>query len=253
MTYSAMPPEVPIRSKQDSYLRKEFMGQSWATSPIGNIITSQYTFNAFVTSLREHLQLANEIKLASQNTERSFDTRAERTLFQQYGRHPKSVQKYPMIQAKNPHKRDTQMSFEESRKRSLCHKCGDHWKPGHRCRPGSIRKFFHERMRKGESAVHLMSDMVLNMEGELSYLDDNPPQSTPSVGEKEPVESKTMHSQPDYDLQLFEDLTSSVVDSSVEGADGEWFTNHLSAHMSSNFDHGSPHPLPLDFQEGDKE
>ncbi|PXF40715.1 hypothetical protein BWQ96_09548 [Gracilariopsis chorda] len=39
------------------YLRDAFRGLSWAKLPIGNIVPSNYTFNGFITALREGLQL----------------------------------------------------------------------------------------------------------------------------------------------------------------------------------------------------
>ena len=48
-------PQFRSDANKITYLRKAVMGFSWAMTPIGNIITAKYTFNGFVTALREHL------------------------------------------------------------------------------------------------------------------------------------------------------------------------------------------------------
>ena len=74
-------------------LRKAVMGFSWAMTPIGNIITAKYKFNGFATALREYLQLDSEVKMSSISAAGSNFVK-DGTYHQQYGRHPKFVQKY---------------------------------------------------------------------------------------------------------------------------------------------------------------
>ena len=62
-------------------------------TPIGNIITAIYTFNGFVTALREHIQLESEVKMSSISAAGSKFVK-DGTYHQQYGRHPKFFQKY---------------------------------------------------------------------------------------------------------------------------------------------------------------
>lgn len=70
-----------------NYLRKALIGFKWAMTPIRNIITAKYTFNGFVTALREHLQLDNELSSFS-SLHGVRQSPREGTFFQRYGRNP---------------------------------------------------------------------------------------------------------------------------------------------------------------------
>ena len=84
-------------------------------TPIGNIITAMYTFNGFVTALREHLQLESEVKMSSISAAGSNFVK-ECTYHQHYGRHPKFFQKYETSTRLKPNHRVPQSSdsFSES-------------------------------------------------------------------------------------------------------------------------------------------
>ena len=58
-------PQLRSDANKIHYLRKAVMGFSWAMTPIGNITTANYTFNSFVTALKEHIKLENELKTSS--------------------------------------------------------------------------------------------------------------------------------------------------------------------------------------------
>ena len=87
-------PQFRSGANKISYLRKAVLGFNWAMVPIGNIITAKYSFNSFVTALREHLQVENEVSLSNSSAVGSFKETLNGTFHQRYGRHPKQVRKY---------------------------------------------------------------------------------------------------------------------------------------------------------------
>ena len=48
----------------------------------------------------------------------------------------------------------------------VCLKCHEKWSRGHRCPPGSIRSNLRNRLKDGESAVHLVSLLAEALEDE---------------------------------------------------------------------------------------
>ena len=60
-------PQFRSDSNKINYLRKAVLGFKWAMTPVGNIVTARYSFNGFVTALREHLQLEAEVSQTTGN------------------------------------------------------------------------------------------------------------------------------------------------------------------------------------------
>ena len=172
---------------------------------------------------------------------------SEDTHYQQYGRPPKFVRKHNGPGRKGrfiPSRKKFTRSFEESRRRSECHKCGDHWRPGHRCRPGAIQDYVRERLKSGESSVHIVSDLVSGLEGELeeeveSQIEEEVEQETSNnVGE-----TTVRFTDTPSEVALFDSLTAKkeACDTRViEAIDKDWFTNRLSASLVQR--EGSQYP-----------
>ena len=111
-------------------------------------------------------------------------------------------------------------------------KCGDHWRPGHRRRPGAIQDYVRERLKSGESSVRIVSDLVSGLEGELE-------EEVESQTEEE-VEQETSNNERETtvrftdtpsEVALFDSLTArrETCDTRViEAVDKDWFTSHLS-------------------------
>ena len=103
------------------YLRKLVLGYEWAKVPISNTISSRYTFNWFITALRESIRLQNELHLVTP-TPNATQISSDEAHYQQYGRHPKFVRKHSgSRRSKRPPPRSTarrqfSRSFEESRR-----------------------------------------------------------------------------------------------------------------------------------------
>ena len=237
------PPHFRSEPHKITYLRNAVIGQQWSRTPISNIVTSHYTFNGFVTALRESMQLEEEIKSARSD---GLSTRPSGTFFQQYGRNPRYVRTLKQVRGdKNIQNRtfsftdkdSSSRSFAESRRRNECHKCRARWTPGHRCQSGAIRNHVRHRMRNGESAVHIVSDLVLGMEGEF---EEDPSQEGTSSAQDSvdnALSSPHVHfsTEPD-EVQLFDSLTGSGEDTSsadVEQTKKEWMTHHLQSSLSS--------------------
>ena len=79
------PPHFRSEPHKITYLRNAVLGQQWARTPISNIVTAQYTFNGFVTALRESMQLEEEIKSARSDHRRPPPNC---TFIQHYGSNP---------------------------------------------------------------------------------------------------------------------------------------------------------------------
>ena len=127
------PPHFRSEPHKIGYLRSAVLGHSWSKTPISNIVTAQYSFNGFITSLREHMQLEEEIQTVSRRPTGIRHSQPEDTFVQQYGRNPKYVHKYPPqgeyrgVQSFNAGRASNSPSsgrtFEESGRRNECRKC----------------------------------------------------------------------------------------------------------------------------------
>ena len=86
--------------------------------------------------------------------------------------------------------------------------------------------------------MHLVSDLVLGLEGELTN-DAADSDEMPFIGpgENEEPETKICFGQTSSDLALFDSLTSEIdprTADMVNELDKEWFTNHLSTSIQQS-------------------
>lgn len=149
------PPHFRSEPHKITYLKNAVIGQHWSRIPISNIVTSHFTFNGFVTALRESMQLEEEIKSARSD---GTPSRSSGTFFQQYGRNPRVVRTLKQgnrnVRVQNgtsplADKDPSYRSFAESRRRNECHRCRARWAPGHKFQSGAIRNQVRHRMRNG--------------------------------------------------------------------------------------------------------
>lgn len=240
-------PQFRSDANKISYLRKAVLGFNWAMVPIGNIITAKYSFNSFVTALREHLQLENEVSLSSSLAVGPFKETMNGTFHQRYRRHPRQVRKYgsPRNRSGKDTRQISNPSFEKSRRKGICHRCRQKWRPGHGCKPGSIHGYVGNRLKNGD--IHIVSDLVLGLEGDVE--DPGKEADDRSSEQDEEAEKKICYGEPQEELSLFDELTGAdeaEPTGFVELQDKEWFTNHLSASFSEDRDDGI-HSPPQDF------
>eukprot|EP00171_Calliarthron_tuberculosum_P004859 IDg4859t1 len=59
------------------------------------------------------------------------------------------------------------MSFEEGRRSKKCFKCAAPWSRGHKCSSEAIRHNVRNRLAQGHKSAHIVSDLVLTMEGDI--------------------------------------------------------------------------------------
>ncbi len=69
------------------------------------------------------------------------------------------------------------MSFEGSRRQKKCYMCAGSCSCGQKCSAGAMRNHVRDLLRRGHSAVHIFSDLVQRMEGDLDQRDQSPPES----------------------------------------------------------------------------
>lgn len=60
----------------------------------------------------------------------------------------------------------------------VCLKCHEKWAPRHRCKPGAIHRNMRNRIKDGESAVHLVSCLTNALEDENESEEDEAPIDT---------------------------------------------------------------------------
>ena len=222
------------------------MGLSWAMTPIGNIIIANYTYNSFVTALREHLKLENEVNMSS-NPAGGTHFLSDGNYHQQYGMNPKFVQKYKSStqSASNNTSPSFTDSFPESRRKRVCHRCKQKWSPRHRRERGSIRKYVRDRLKNGDAAVHIVSDLVLRMEGDQQVGSDS------SEIDEEDYNHRSVHfSGAQDELAVFDEKLGTgetFRTQVVEHSDKEWFASNLYAALSAD---NTPIPNPSDFVSG---
>ena len=73
------------------FLSDSVIGNEWASQAISQITTPKYSFNGFVSALREGLKYGEEVK-RHKSAACSTD---QQTFYQQYGRPPRSVVEFP--------------------------------------------------------------------------------------------------------------------------------------------------------------
>lgn len=170
-------PQCPLhyRDERDKlrFLRRAVLTHNWAQHSVQNIVTSRYTFNQFVTSLRESLEVRDEIgEEIGPNT--GIVTEEDTPLgsyYGKYGRNPKHVRKFPPRKTHTPYQpcgsyHHKPRSFAEARRRSECFQCGKHWQPRHRCSPGSIIHNNRTRIQREEHPINIISDISMALEAQ---------------------------------------------------------------------------------------
>lgn len=69
---------------------------------------------------------------------------------------------------------EKRVTFADARSRNECFRCGaPNWTPKHRCSKGTIVAHARNRLKNGESSVHIVADLVQQMEGDLCVSDDD--------------------------------------------------------------------------------
>ena len=122
-------------------------------------------------------------------------------------------------------------SFKESRRLYLCLKCGaSNWSPKHRCAPGAVQKHTHDRLKHGESSVHIVADFVrseedLHNSGTILQRHLDPEVSREDLDRFEHI----FHS--GLDKEGVSDTSYMALSQILEDNDQEIITNHVDSKM----------------------
>lgn len=177
------PPDFRFDAHKIDYLRKavtEF--QDWSRIPIQNINSQSYSFNTFVTTLHESVQNLRQMQLLSGGeaklslpgiVDNPFDMN-----MMQYGRNPRFGKHRKWNSPKGNRfggHSEKNVSFVDTRRCSNeCYRCGaPEWNPKHGCEKGAIALYAKNRLKKGESSVLIVADLVQEMEGDLDGSDES--------------------------------------------------------------------------------
>ena len=248
-------PDFRKATHKINYLRKEVSEYTdWSQTSIQQITSDGLSFNAFVAALHESIQNLKEISQIRRMNENAIGPRhasRQDTFVQQYGRRQKLVKKGPPrkfdLQERNMHGH----TYEERRKRTQCHKCAGTWKPVHRCGKGSIRDNVRHCIKNGESSIHIMTELVDGLEGEIEGNRNS--EADDGNGAACDVEANFGEVS---ELDIFHSIVGNEHDamrtSFIESSDKEYFNNHFSASMPE-MNEGSKYEASLDFQNGDEE
>ena len=253
-------PQAPNSFRDDShkigYLRKALTTQTRAHGPISRIVSHKYSFNEFVLSLHEIVAMEVEIakEKAKDNTVHTHLSDELLSFFQRYGRNPKDLSRG----RPNPKTRRNSFdkkAFEEAHKKNVCVFCKSPWKPGHPCHKREMAGWARAKIEGGTSAVHVLTELIdtLNEYDTISDASTNPV----DVDKNESIPSGFTDAK--YELSQFDsimatdsngchhaDLTAEECNF-VERLDEEWFTNMLSASITSEAA-GPEYAPPRDFQ-----
>ena len=135
------PPEFRSEQNKIRFLRGSVLGMPWASNPIAQITTAKYSFNGFVTALRESLQLMREQVRIKPMPSRAF---SNEVLFQRYGRDPRQVRNNRRGGNQNRKERhgmghSYQNPLDRNGNPLRCYKCGSTTHLKRQCKPGAIR------------------------------------------------------------------------------------------------------------------
>lgn len=171
-------PQCPegFRSEDNKiqFLRDAVTGKDWASQAISQINTSKYSLNGFVSALREGLQYDEEVKRM-----KVLDPAEQQTLFTRYGRPPSHVTKFGPKQNSNSsgprfggqsrgrgltHGTTRKNPLDSQGKRIIFKLCGSDSHFARHCPPGAVNRFTRNRIDTGEQPVHVLTDIVKELE-----------------------------------------------------------------------------------------
>ena len=229
-------PQCPEQFRSEKhkvrYLRAAVLKQKWAEAGLSQITTAKFTYNRFVTALREQLQFHQE--------RHGKDISVDKPVFyQQYGRRPitSKFRKAKPSTGYSPNKNGLRKNpFDRNGKRMLCHECGseDHLARFHKT--SGITEYVRDRLGKGNPAVHVVHDLVTKMERMYLEPDEICEDADPDSQEPDETHVVESRSSPIYELSEFDRLTSeaAVQVGVFDEIDGTNAVNHIASTMGSD-------------------
>ena len=237
---NALTPQCPKNFRHDSnkirFLRSAVVGHPWASRAVGQITTAKFTFNTFVTALREGLQLHEE-----ETANSSLGTIVSETMYQQYGRVPYSRNRSIANRGYYGHPRKGNPSGRDG-KTLRCHTCGSDKHLKRDCPVGSVSDRVRNQLRTGTPAVHIVHDLANDLEACLDTLEETEVAETHHA----PVESADTCTEADvYDTLVMkeEETTEKSKVNFFDSVDAACATNFLSGAMKYSQDADSKEML----------
>ena len=234
-------PQCPRDFRSDShkidFLRKAVLEyQEWSKIPIQSITSQGYSFNGFATALHEAIQNLRQFHLITGLPNDTHLSAEVQTNLMQYGRKP-STNRYGRRTVSSRGKRPESYSsrFDEARRRNTCYKCGaENWTKNHRCKKGAIVSHARERLRNGESSIHLVADLVQQLEGDIIE------EESVSGGDDSPTDNNDLNTFDGYfaDESADNDPIGTNINRAIELTDGSIIINHLNSAMTEDNDSG---------------
>ena len=221
------PEEFRTEKHKIIFLRSAVMKQDWAKNAISQITTSKYSFNRFVTALREQLQLAEE--RGDLSKESSVTGTHHQYPVPLYGRPPSQLSRKKNSNRKQTSTRTSKFLMKnpigKDGKRMLCDRCGSDSHFKRNCPPDALRQRVRGQIQKGIPSMNIMADLVNLLEDEAEYNYDE------GQEDKDDIQK----------MALFDKLTGHVnegeakdqdVENALEEADAASAIDHISLGMS---------------------
>lgn len=183
-----------------------------------NINAQSYIFNRLVIAMHESIQANAKVKmLQSESTGYYFPKNKH---MGKYSRNPRNVRR-DIIACRS--KGGTPRNFHEARRMGVCFKCLSKWEPKHKCNPGAVRQNERDRVKSGESQVHIVSCLIDAMEGDGNHSQEEPVQTGHTEDHKHLDEFESYHAEND-DVP-YDDTSESSIDDAI-------MTEHISSAIS---------------------
>ena len=148
------------------FLSQAVAEYAFSIIPTQNIDSLNLNFRSYSTALHASIQTQARIdQMSAERTGVAASSNSDvATLIAQYAKNPRYVKhKHSKKPTKNRRGQGI-MTFEEARKLGLCQWCGDKWAKNHICKAEAIKEKTRQRLKNGESAVHIISDIIKERE-----------------------------------------------------------------------------------------
>ncbi len=92
------------------------------------------------------------------------------TFYGEYGRHPRHIKPRSLSGPRVSRQSSRKNKVGKDGKRLTCFRCGSdsHFQTSGKCQPGAILAHARKRLNNGAKAVHLLSELISGMEGEIT-------------------------------------------------------------------------------------
>lgn len=186
---NCLSPQFPedFRSEENNiqFLWDAVIGSEWASQDISQITTSKYSFDGFVSALREGLRYIEELRRHKRLSTPSLGKECGPLLYQQYRFPPRSVEVKAPFESKQctePHEHSSTHESPRSKWRANEMVPWWLWLPSTTISLGGPQKNTRNRLASGESAIHIIGDLVNEIDGIVIHRDTKDSDINRSIG-----------------------------------------------------------------------